>query len=259
MKQYNQDANQVGGATAPAQAEVAQPTPPPTPAPTAQATTPAPTGGLEIGIDENVKSHNRIPFIPTNENPITKGFLTEVKSETREVKNGKNKGMRSILVFTFMDIRREKTHEHVEWEANPSDPNFGKIYKGMQERIKHIFTTYAPFPTDIKGFKSFKEFFDRLTTAFNTGGAQGTPIYQGKPTWIKVIYSLNGNGQLGFPLSPNFVELVVEGRATNLFINKQYETLEQPKGTARGSSLPGGGGASPDFANNPTTDFPSFS
>ena len=97
---------------------------------------------------------------------------------------------------------------------------------------KHeIDETGSIYINDIKQeFKSIFEYAKKkinieklIAKAFNEG-KEGSPIYktEGKyvTVWLKFTYF---NNDLGFPYSPNFIELVREGKETNLVIDLKYE------------------------------------
>ena len=190
-----------------------------------------------------------MPFQPSELKPITQGYLVEVSSEDRTLKDETKK---DVLAFKFVDIEKKRVHTHVEWELEEDDKFESKL-EAMQSRIKHIFEAFAPFPDNGIGnkAKNMKEFFNEVAEAFNTTGNAGSPVYVNKPVHIKVAYSLKyAKAGLQLPYSPNFIEPVVSGKATTLAINKKYETLTQPTSTSA-TDMPGAapfnefGGATP--------------
>lgn len=208
-----------------------------------------------FGITEETKSNNQVPFQPNEAKPITRGFLTSVSVEDRELKSDKSK--KSVLVFKFIDEERKRHHNHIEWELDPNDEKFDAKLEAMQVRIKHIYEGFKPFSGSLgAGATNSLEFFNAIAKEFNEGlvdGDKKSPIYTNRGIWIKAIYSTNpkfAKGGLQLPYSPNFIEPIVAGKASTLQINKTYETLIQPTAkTVTPSDMPnlgGGGGFSDD-------------
>lgn len=217
------------------------------------------TKGPKFGISQETKSKNQVPFQPTEQHPITKGYLVDVYPDTREMK--KDKSTRQVLVFEFKDAEKIRTHYHTEWDLDPSDEDFQSRMDGLNSRIKHIYEEFAAFPVEGVGNKAtnFEEFFAAVAEAFNKNGKDGTPIYKDVLIWIKVSYNVSGGAkaQLGFPLFPNFIEKYRQGKDTTLWLNKKYETLKQPEPLRRGnapSEFPAEAGA--EAADTPFPRFP---
>lgn len=213
---------------------------------------PTPSSSM-FGITTETKSKNNTPFQPTDQNPITLGYLVDVKRDTRELKAG---GSKEVVVFEFRDIEKVRTHYHTEWELDPTDDDFETRMNGMKSRIKHIYEEFQAFPTNGIGAtaQNFDEFFDAVITAFSTNGKEGTPIYKDIKIWVKVTYNIKSGAkaQLGFPLSPNFIERWREGKPTTLWVNKKYETLKQPESKAAAVGLPD------NLAEQASGEFPTF-
>lgn len=216
--------------------------------------TPKPKG--RFGVSTETKSKNLTPFQPTEEHPITLGTLVNVKTDVRKIK--KTEEEVTVLVFEFKDVEKVRTHFHTEWRVDEGDKDEQVKMDGMNARIKHIYEEYQAFPTEGIGMnaESFDQFFEQVAEAFNTNGKDGTPIYKDIRVWIKVTYNLKSasKAQLGFPLSPNFIERYKEGKKPTLYVNKKYETLKQPEGASARSPLP------TELGNQAAleSDFPDF-
>lgn len=196
------------------------------------------TSGMSFGVTVETKSKNTTPFNPG----FSKGYLTSVKKEVI----GKTEKF-TVLTFVFKDVESVKTHRHSEFMVKAGDKDFDKKMNGLNVRLKHIYEGFAKFPDGGIGVgaKSFEEFFDKVSDAFEKG-ANGKPIYQkheeGKPSastlvWLKLTYDRKDN--LGFPLSPNFIERIGESNQTQpktLNIDKKYDRLEQANNTASSAS-----------------------
>lgn len=209
-------------------------------------------GGLSIGAE--VRSQNRIPFLPTNERPFPIATLVSVEAATRTIK--KNGSIKQVLAFMFEsvgDLAGVRTYEHIEWEPDFNEEKFKTKYEGLQSRVKHIYEGFAAWPA-LKAGRTFDTLFAAVAKAFNTGGANGAPIYAGKKVRLKLVYSIDyPAGGLAFPLTPNFVEPYVENKPTALFLNKQYESLEQQERRGARKVV---GADSPYTA--PPEEFPTF-
>ena len=202
--------------------------------------------GTSFGISEDLSASNKVPF----KSGIQMGILTNVKGYKKTSKKGEEY---EVLEFTFVDLKNEATYEKVEFATKASDVKAADKQKAMNIRIKHIYEAYQPFPTGGlgDGAKSWLEFFEIVAKAFNENGKDNTPIYKkdGKyiPVHLKFTYF---NNQLGFPYSPNFIDVVKEGRETILRIDKNYDQLEQIESKPKTNTVqPGvfGGTSNNDF------------
>ena len=135
-------------------------------------------GGGMFGITTETKSKNQIPFQPSEEYPITLGYLVNVKTDVRKIK--KTDEDAAVLVFEFKDIEKVRTHYHIEWRLDPDDKDFKVKMDGMNARIKHLFEEYQAFPIEGIGTnaESFEDFFAQVAEAFNTSGKDETSIYK---------------------------------------------------------------------------------
>lgn len=199
----------------------------------------------KFGITEETKSSNSAGY---DKGGFHKATLQSVSVE--EV--GKNEKY-TVLSFKFLDHEGIKTFVHSEFMVSETDENADKKIAGMNTRIKHIWEAFRKeLPTDSKGNKglgtdatSFEDFFRKIAEAFNTKGHEGTPIYKNKegkfiPVWIKLGY-YGTKGNIGFPLSPNFIERLTESNIVQpkvLTINLKYDKIEQTKPA---SNVPGQG------------------
>ncbi len=213
-----------------------------------------------FGVGSDTKSRNSTPFNAG----ISKGILTEVKKEFV----GKSDTKYLVLTFVFKDVEGNRTYRHSEF-AVVSGENIDKRKNGLNVRLKHIYEAFAAFPQPTtenpkggigNGATSWESFFDLVATAFNTGNA-GKPIFirqEAEKTipivvFLKVVYDKKDN--LGFPLSPNFIERVTADNTSapkTIVIDKKYDRLEQAgNGGANtgvmGGGLPGAGRKDDDF------------
>lgn len=191
-----------------------------------------------FGITQETKSENRVPFLAG----INKGMLVSVEKKLKGKENAY-----TVLAFTFKDVENIRTFEHVEWTLNIDDEKFDVKMNGMNSRIKHLYEIYKPFPSEGIGTKAknFDEFFDAVVTAFNThddGGKIFTYKKENKELfkviWLKTVY--NKKGEINFPLSPNFVELIKENNQNQskvLVIDKRYDKIEQPNVERQGGAM----------------------
>jgi hypothetical protein len=181
-----------------------------------------------FGITQETKSGNNVPFL----GGLNRGMLVAVKRE--EI--GKNEKY-NVLAFTFKDIENIKTFKHIEWVIDSNDDKFTTKLNGMNSRIKHLYETFKPFPTEGIGTKAtnFEEFFVEVEKAFNTNDNGGKIFTHKKDDkeipkaiWLKTVY--NKKNEINFPLAPNFVELIKENNQNEpktLVIDKRYDKIEQ--------------------------------
>lgn len=203
-------------------------------------------GTPQFGVTSETQSKNSTPF----KAGFTKSVLVGVKKE--EI--GKTDKY-TVLTFTFKDMAGDKTYRHSEFMVKPDDTNREKKTNGLNVRIKHIFEAFAPFPTGGIGVgaTSWEDFFDKVANAFNTGN-NGKPVFNRIEAdkeipvivWLKTIYDKKNN--LGFPLSPNFIERVKtesQVEPLTLVIDKRYDKIEQTDAKATGDimGVPGQQGA----------------
>lgn len=190
----------------------------------------------QFGVTTETKSKNSTPFNAG----ITKGILTEVKKELV----GKTETKYLVLTFVFKDAEGNRTYRHSEFAVIGGD-NIDKRKNGLNVRLKHIFEAFAPFPANGIGIgaTSWEDFFDKVSAAFNTGN-NGNPIFLREDgekkipvvAYLKVVYDKKDN--LGFPLSPNFIERVTADNTSapkTIVIDKKYDRLEQA-GSAPGAT-----------------------
>ncbi len=204
------------------------------------------------GVTSDTKTENVIPFRPTEEQPITLGFLKSVSVEDREIQKGDDAGTtKKVLVFRFESQDASRLFSHTEWDfTNRDEQHHGWLADNLNSRIGHIYTQYAKLPETGIGANasSFEEFIEAVSTAFNNlKDMAATPI------WIKVAYSLKRpQDGLTFPQKPNFVEKAEKGKPTKLFINKQYETITQPQ------AIDATAGLAEQNSGEGSKDFPTF-
>lgn len=191
-------------------------------------------GAGMFGIDANLQASNSARF----KGGIHKTVLLNVVLNTIKKKDGTET---KALQFTFVDLDNVRKFIHTEWTVDPSDAKFGKKLEALNIRFKHIYEAYSKFPEAGlgKGATTFVQYLELLAIGINTGKA-GKPIYKtddGKliPVYIKLTYF---NNNLGFPYSPNFLEVIKEGKETTLTIDKRYDTVEQTDAPS-GNTMPG--------------------
>lgn len=192
-----------------------------------------------FGITEELQSTNTIPFKPG----IQKGLLVDVKSYNKESKKGEKY---DVLEFKFVDLNNEASYDKIEFAVDRAEDINAKGVRGGKEkalniRVKHIYEIYSSLPKGGLGHgaTSWANYFDLIAEAFNKNGKDSTPIYksEGKyiPVWLKFTYY---NNNLGFPYSPNFIEKYKDNKESNLFIDKNYESIEQ---TTKNKNAPASG------------------
>lgn len=197
-----------------------------------------------FGVTNETKSQNQVNY---DKGGFKKATLVEVK--TAEV--GKDEANKyKVLSFKFIDADGIKTFTHSEFLIDPTDTDYAKKLNGMNVRIKHMYEAFLPFPATGVGVgaTSFEDFFARVATAFNTGGTEGKPIFKdekgsNKLVWIKLgYYRKKDPTQIGFPLSPNFIEGIKDAQGAaapkTLTTNTKYDNYDQPKvGGASGGTM----------------------
>lgn len=221
---------------------------------------------IKFGVTEETKGSNNVNY---EKGGFKRAFLTEVK---REIVGKEGNTKYNVLSFNFLDHEGIKSFKHSEFELEANDPDFNKKLEGMNVRLKHLYQAFAPFPATGLGIgaTSFIDFFDKVAIAFNTGGANNTPIYKTDKSsilvWLKLAY-YNKKGNIGFALSPNFIEKIGsdnKGTPVNnqteprgLVMDNRYDKAEQPKpGTSNGAVM--GAGATPGAIHTGNTDDGGF-
>jgi len=205
----------------------------------------------KFGITTETKSSNAIPLDPPirMENGQYKFPTAKLVSVLSTEIEKKDETKVDVLQFVFKSGDNKKTHIHTEWTIEDDDGKYETKMEGLNSRIKHMYEAFGVFPEKGIGTKakSFKGFFDAVAEAFN---GDDSPIYKGKPVWVKLTYF---NNRLGFPLLPNFIEALVKDKACNLKVNLTYDTIETVK-------APAGGGGAMGLDDLPTgeDDFPDF-
>jgi len=188
--------------------------------------------GIQFGVTTETKSTNQVGY---DKGGFKKAILTSVKFE--EV--GKDDKKYKTLSFTFQDVEGIKTFKHSEFAIEADDTDFAKKLNGMNSRIKHIYEAFQPLTKSIgENAKSFEDFFNQVALVFNEDGKDKTPIYKldNKSSilvWIKLAY-YSKKGNIGFPLSPNFIEKVTQNNQTEpktLAIDNRWDKVDQPRST----------------------------
>jgi hypothetical protein len=209
-------------------------------------------GGI-FGITSETKESNNVPipvpkkltaphaYFPQGwQFPIAK-LVNVVVNPTLEKKD---KTTTEVLQFVFRD-NQGRQFIHTEWKLELDDPKLKVKIEGMNSRIKHIHVAcFGPWAEGKElGSKanSFLEYFNIVEQEFNNKKTEkGEKIYASQQYYIKLTYY---NANLGFPLSPNFIEKVNDKDpiCKVLQVNLAYDALE-PKKTSM-PDIPGMGGA----------------
>tara|TARA_R110000796_G_scaffold61674_7_gene142641 strand:+ start:75 stop:806 length:732 start_codon:yes stop_codon:yes gene_type:complete len=174
----------------------------------------------------------------------------------------KNLDKVAIIDFIFKDADGRQ-HIHREWEVDENDSAADKKMDGLNIRVAHIYSAvFGSVPQGGIGSDatSFADFYTKVALAFNSEliveGDKQIKKYSRVNLFIKLTYY---KANFGFPLSPNFLEKVVQGRpCTTLAINTTYDKLQAAtasSGVPGMGAMPGmGAGASsddlPDFDNS---------
>jgi len=132
----------------------------------------------DFGIGSETVSKTRVNF--------TGGFTKSILVGVKAAEIGKD-AKYFVLDFNFKDIEGIKSFQHrvfiPKGQAN-SKENEADNYITRKNRfnacIKHIWEGFATFPTEGlgKGATSWNDLFTKIADAFNSGGANGLPIYQ---------------------------------------------------------------------------------
>jgi len=174
-----------------------------------------------FGITTETKSRNLTPIEPPYKGEdgkyiFPKAYLLSVKSH---IFTNKDSEESKVLDFHFK-ATDGKEYIHREFLINEDDAKYQTKADGFNTRVKHIYEAFAVFPEKGIGTKAknWEQYFDMIAKAFEG-------VYEKSLVHIKVIYF---NGRAGFPLSPNFLEKVVEDRPyRTLSVNLKYDVIEQ--------------------------------
>ena len=224
-----------------------------------------------FAITKETRSESYVPLLTAkkveNNNTFPNGWSFPITRLVNVVFNPAQEtqsGPQPVLDFIFKDdSKRQYTHR--EWDIAMDDAKFSEKLQGMQIRIKHIWMqTMGDFPENGlgSGAQNMADFFKLVAEAFNTPTVvvedKSHKKYFLNPCYTKVTYYKN---KLKFPLSPNFLERVVQGKpCTTLNITGGDLDKLEPKKQASGGGIPGvGGGASNPMGGMPSAgDLPSF-
>lgn len=220
--------------------------------------------GFSFGITQDTKTSNSTPILVATKvenNPqFPNGWKFPIARLVNVTTNPefilKDGSTTAVLQFVFAD-KDKRQHIHTEWLLDVDDANFSKKMEGMQVRIAHIYEAIfvkIPEAGIGVGATDFVDFFNKVKDTFQEQITVKDDKKYYTFTQIEVYLKLTYyNKNIGFPLSPNFIEKVVLNKAcTTLTINAAYDVLA-PKATTSG--IPGiSGGAS----ISPTDDLPSF-
>lgn len=202
-----------------------------------------------FGITKDTKASNNAPLIVAtkveNDLRFPGGYKFPIATLVNVVSNPaleKKDGSTSpVLQFIFKD-KDNRQYTHTEWEIEETDTKAEDKLNWLNVRIKHIYmSVFGTFPEE-EGIgeeaTSWANFFDLVAKAFNSqikvigegDKAKKVRVYSMSNLYYKLIYY---KSRLGFPLSPNFLEKVVENKpCTTLSINPTYDKLEPQKNNA---------------------------
>lgn len=220
-------------------------------------------GGM-FGITTETKHTNNIPIpsvtqiTPNPEYPngyhFPKARLVNVVCNPELEKKDSSKV--AVLQFIFKD-KKDRQHIHTEWEIETTDDDWSKKINSMNERIKHIYVEAfgeKAFPSTGIGTTAttFKGFFQEVADAFNNMKDEaGNKVYSKGEYYLKLTFYKT---TLGFPLSPPFLQRVLQNSNCILAINPKYDKIK-PEETNNLAGVAGAGGAAidpaalPDFNN----------
>ena len=221
------------------------------------------TPQLAFGITQETKTSNATAILVAEKIEGSTAFPNGWKFPIAKLVNvvynptfeKKDKEIVAILDFIFVDADKRK-FTHREWEIPLSDASLKVKMDGQASRIAHIYSELlglVPAEGIGTGATSFKEFFAKVEEQFNAGvtvkDEKTIKNYTINSAYIKLTYYKKN---YGFPLSPNFLERVVQGKpCTSLTIHPVHDKLEPPKTGGAGGGIPGMGAPSGD-------DLPSF-
>lgn len=194
---------------------------------------------MGFGINTELEASNKIPF----KAGLQQGYLIGVKAYNKISKKGE---AYDALEFNFVDLKNEASFDKIEFAVDRAKDVNAKNVRGGKElamnvRIKHIYEAYAPFPAAGLGYgaTSWLDYFQKIAKAFNENGKDNTPIFKEEGKFIQMHLKFTYfNNNLGFPYSPNFIERVKEGKATNLVIDLNYDVVVQVAKTAGSAKAP---------------------
>lgn len=202
-----------------------------------------------FGITSDTKASNNISMLPPHKgepNSVfqsgwkfpTANLVNIVVKENFETKNGNT----TVLQFIFKDSKGRQ-YIHTEWAQDPTDEKYDVKMEGLNVRIKHMYMQFFPeFPSEGIGTKatSFAGYFTAIKEAFEANENLSKISCFVKLTFYK--------GNLGFPLSPNFLQRVIKDKPCLLEINPKYDkvTAEMSKPNVPGG-IPGGAAGETDI------------
>lgn len=212
---------------------------------------------LKFGITKETRTASATPILVAKkvednatfpngwEFPIAK-LVQVVSKENHEKRDG---GLTDTLQFIFVD-KDKRQYIHTEYKVDDGDEKAQVKLEGMASRIGHIYESiFGKVPENGLGTdaETFIDFFRAVETAFNSKiinkgeGENATKVKQYTQVflYIKLTYYKN---RLGFPLSPNFLEKVVQGKACLTLKINPSDTIE-PSRSKKPAGIPGMGGA----------------
>jgi hypothetical protein len=216
----------------------------------------------KFGITKDTKATNTVMMLPPTKLAIADAYFPSgwkfpisnlvnvVFNPEFEKKDGDKV---PVLQFIFVD-KEKRQYMHTEWTVDSSDTKYNEKLEWQAERIKHIYTAvFGSFP-DSTGIgtnaATFAEYFKAVADAFNSVvvdvEGKTTKVYPTVDLFTKLVYYKKN---LGFPLTPNFLQRVVKGKVCKLTV-KPSESVNPTSGSASPGGLPG--------MNQEEGDFPEF-
>lgn len=212
---------------------------------------------LNFGITKETRVNSATPILvakkvennPTFPNgwefPIAK-LVNVVAKENYEKRDG---SLTDTLQFVFVD-KDNRQHIHTEYKLEEDDDKITEKLEGMSGRIGHIYASiFGSVPESGlgTGAESFFDFFKKVEEAFNSQvitvgeGEEARQVkkYTSILVYIKLTYYKT---RLGFPLSPNFLEKVINGKPCLTLKINPSDSIE-PKKVNKPSGIPGMGDA----------------
>lgn len=220
-------------------------------------------GKFNFGITTETKTTNNTPILVATKvenNPnFPNGWKFPKARLAKIITNNefklKDESTTSVLQFVFID-KDKRQYTHTEWKVGADDSNADKKVEGMNSRIAHIYDAiFGTIPVNGIGVNatSFDDFFLKVKETFEAEVLVKNEKKYFTFTQVEVYLKLTYyKKNLGFPLSPNFIEKVIQDQPCKILtINPSYDTLEPPKS--------GGGGIPGMTGNTPSgDDLPSF-
>lgn len=216
---------------------------------------------MNFGINSSVRSQAEVPIVPDATKPFHKASLVAVKATTFKKKNEEEV---PVLEFLFKDPTG-RVLRHTEWYIEYGSKDDQVRFERSASRIKHIFEAFRKLnddevlgaidiaailgkatgiESDDENKKVFEAFYKKIAEDFAALGDISKSF-----VYILTVYDNQGN--VGFPLLPNFIEPFKEGsQPRTLNVNPKYHTVVPPTITRKAAAA-GGAGAAPSVDDLP--------